>query len=79
VNPEYSDEARAARYSGTVVLEIVVRKDGTVDVVRVVRPLGLGLDEQAVKAVKQWRFKPGMRDGQPVDVTLHMEVSFNLQ
>jgi TonB family protein len=79
VNPEYSDEARAARYQGTVVLEIIVRKDGTVDVVRVVRTLGLGLDEQAIKAVKQWRFKPGMRDGQPVDVTLNIEVSFNLQ
>jgi TonB family protein len=79
VNPEYSDEARAARLQGTVVLEVVVHKDGTVDVVRVVRSLGLGLDEQAVKAVKQWRFKPGTRDGQPVDVYLNMEVNFNLQ
>jgi TonB family protein len=79
VDPEYTEEARAARYQGTVILEVIARKDGSADVVRVVRALGLGLDEQAIKAVKQWRFRPGMRDGQPVDVILNVEVSFNLK
>jgi TonB family protein len=79
VEPQYTDEARAAKYSGTVVLEAIVRTDGTIDVTRVVRALGLGLDEAAVNAVKQWRFRPGMRDGQPVDVVINIEVSFNLR
>lgn len=79
VEPQYSDEARAARYQGTVVLEVIVRADGTADVTRVVRALGLGLDEAATQAVKQWRFRPGTRNGQPVDVLLNIEVSFNLK
>jgi TonB family protein len=79
VEPEYTEEARAARYQGTVVLEVIVRADGTADIARIVRPLGLGLDEAAMKAVKQWRFRPGVRNGQPVDVLLNIEVSFNLK
>jgi TonB family protein len=79
VEPNYTDEARAARYQGVVVLEVIVRKDGTADVLRVIRALGFGLDEQAIVAVKQWRFRPGTRDGQPVDVLLSVEVNFNLR
>jgi protein TonB len=79
VEPQYSEEARKARYQGTVVLEAIVKKDGTVDILRVVRSLGFGLDENAIQALKQWRFRPGMRNGIPVDVALNIEVNFNLR
>ena len=79
VEPQYSEEARKARYQGTVVLEAIVRKDGTVDIMRIVRSLGFGLDENAIQALKQWRFRPGMRNGVPVDVSLNIEVNFNLR
>jgi TonB family protein len=78
VEAQYSEEARRLGYEGTVVLEAVIRKDGTVDIRRVVRGLGLGLDENAVAALKQWRFRPGMTDGQPVDVSINIEVNFRL-
>jgi len=79
VEPQYSEEARKARYQGTVVLEAIVRRDGTVDIQRVVRSLGFGLDENAIQALKQWKFRPGMRNGVPVDVSLNIEVNFNLR
>ncbi|MBI2150636.1 MAG: energy transducer TonB [Acidobacteria bacterium] len=79
VEPQYSEEARKARYQGTVVLEAVVRRDGTVDILRVVRSLGFGLDENAMQALRQWRFRPGMRNGVAVDVSLNIEVNFNLR
>jgi len=79
VEPQYSEEARKARYQGTVVLEAIVRRDGTVDIQRVVRSLGFGLDENAIQALKQWRFRPGTRNGVPVDVSLNIEVNFNLR
>ncbi len=79
VDPQYSEEARKARYQGTVVLEAIVRSDGTVDILRVIRSLGFGLDENAIQALKQWKFRPGMRNGAPVDVALNIEVNFNLR
>ena len=79
VDPQYSEEARKARYQGTVVLEAIVRRDGTCDIQRIVRSLGFGLDENAIQALKQWRFRPGMRNGVPVDVSLNIEVNFNLR
>ena len=79
VDPQYSEEARKARYQGTVVLEAIVRRDGTVDILRVVRSLGFGLDENAILALKKWKFRPGMRNGAPVDVALNIEVNFNLR
>lgn len=79
VEPQYSEEARKARYQGTVVLEAIVRRDGTCDIIRVVRSLGFGLDENAMQALKQWRFRPGMRNGVAVDVSLNIEVNFNLR
>ena len=79
VEPQYSEEARKARYQGTVVLEAIVRRDGTCDIIRVVRSLGFGLDENAMQALKQWRFRPGMRNGVPVDISLNIEVNFNLR
>jgi len=79
VEPEYSEEARKARYQGTVVLQTIVRKDGTVDVINLVRSLGFGLDENAIRALKQWRFRPALKNGVPVDASLNVEVRFNLR
>jgi TonB family protein len=79
VDPQYSEEARKARYQGTVVLEAIVRKDGTVDILRVVRSLGFGLDENAMTALKQWKFRPAMKNGMAVDVSINIEVNFNLR
>lgn len=78
VEPHYTEEARAARVSGTVVLETIVSETGEPSVASVVRSLGKGLDESATRAVEQWRFRPSMKDGVPVKVRLNIEVSFNL-
>ncbi len=76
--PSFSEIARYEKYKGVVVLYVVVDKDGNVAQVNVVRPLGLGLDDQAATEIKNWRFTPGMHNGQPVAVGLNIEVSFNL-
>ena len=78
VDPEYSEQARKAKYQGTVVLRLIVQKDGSVRDVKVMQSLGLGLDEKAIEAVMQWRFKPGMRQGAAVDVQAIVEVTFRL-
>ena len=78
VEPEYTEEARKAKYQGTVVLYAVVDSDGQVRNIRVVRSLGLGLDEKALEAVRQWKFKPGLKDGRPVPVAASIEVTFRL-
>jgi len=77
-DPAYSEEARKAKYQGTVVLWIIVDASGTVTDCRVVKPLGLGLDEKAVETVKTWKFKPALRNGTPVPVRVMVEVSFRL-
>lgn len=78
VEPEYSEEARKAKYQGTVVLAVEVWPDGQAHNVRVIRSLGLGLDEKAIEAVRQWRFRPGRRKGEPVKVAATIEVNFRL-
>lgn len=78
VDPEYSEEARKAKFSGTVTLEVIVDKEGRVRGIRVVRSLGMGLDEKAIEAVSQWKFRPGMKGRQPVNVRATIEVSFRL-
>lgn len=78
VEPEYSEEARKAKYQGTVVLYVVVDEKGNPRDLRVVRTLGLGLDQKAIEAVQKWRFKPGMKDGKPVPVAAQIEVNFRL-
>jgi TonB family protein len=79
VEPQYSEEARKARYQGTVVLEAIVQKDGSVQIVRVVRSLGFGLDEKAIEALRQWKFNPAKQNGVAVPVALNIEVNFNLR
>jgi len=76
--PEYSEEARKAKYSGSVLLTIVVDQNGVPRDIRVVRPLGLGLDEKAIEAVRKWKFRPGTKSGRPVAVQAQVEVSFRL-
>lgn len=77
-DPEYSEEARQAKYQGTVVLWVVIGADGRAHEVRVQRSLGMGLDEKAEEAVRKWRFYPALKDGQPVAVQVNVEVNFRL-
>jgi TonB family protein len=78
VEPEYSEEARKAKWQGTVVVSVIVDEVGRPRNVRVLRSLGLGLDQKAVEAVSQWKFKPGLKDGKPVPVFATIEVNFRL-
>ncbi|MBI3682443.1 MAG: energy transducer TonB [Acidobacteria bacterium] len=78
IEPEYSEEARKAKFQGTVVLFVVVDEKGLPRDLKVVRPLGLGLDEKAIEAVMKWRFRPGYKDGKPVAVAATIEVNFRL-
>jgi TonB family protein len=77
-DPEYSEEARKAKYQGTCVLWLVVGPDGRPRELKIARSLGLGLDEKAIEAVKTWKFEPAMKDGKPVAVQINVEVSFRL-
>jgi periplasmic protein TonB len=77
--PYYTEEARKARTEGIVLLQLVVRKDGTPDSFKVLRGLGYGLDESAISTVaNKWRFRPGTYNGVPADVQILIEVSFRL-
>jgi len=76
--PEYSEEARKAKFQGTCVVQLVVGPDGMPHDMRVVRTLGLGLDEKAIEAVQKWRFEPGKKDGVPVATLVNVEVQFHL-
>ena len=78
VEPEYSEEARKAKWQGTVVLSLVVDESGKAREVKVVRPLGMGLDQKAIEAVEKWLFRPGMKDGKPVPVSANIEITFHL-
>ena len=81
VRAEYTQEARDRRIVGTVLLDAVVRSDGSVGDVSVARSLDTeyGLDREAVKAMKQWQFRPGMKDGKPVAVKIAVEMTFTLR
>jgi TonB family protein len=79
VKPTYTEAARLRGITGEVVLEVVVQRDGSVRVGRVIQGLGAGLDERAIDAVRQWRFSPARRLGQPVDVLVEVAVEFRLR
>ena len=79
VTPDYTDEGRRRAIQGDVVLEIVVRSDGTVGSVKTLQGLGYGLDQRAIDAVRQWRFNPARRYGTPVDVIVEVAVEFKLR
>src|SRR5260370_36636391 len=78
VEPEYSEEARKAKFQGTVMLNVVVDEKGNPRDIKVTRPLGLGLDQKAIEAVGKWKFSPGKKDGKPVPVLALVEVNFRL-
>jgi protein TonB len=81
VKPQYTADAMRAKIQGTTVLDCVVKSDGTVGECGVVRSLDstFGLDQEAVKAARQWRFSPGRRQGQPIAVWVTIEISFTLR
>lgn len=76
--PEFSEQARKAKYQGTVLLAIEVDVDGHPRNVRVVRGLGLGLDEKAIEAVSHWLFRPAIQNGKPVVTAATVEINFRL-
>jgi TonB family protein len=77
-DPEYSEEARKAKFQGTCIVQIVVGVDGRPRDIHVVRTLGLGLDEKAVEAISKYKFEPGKKDGTPVATIANIEVTFRL-
>jgi TonB family protein len=76
--PQYTEEARAAKLQGTSVVQVVIGVDGRAHDGRILREVGLGLDENALEAISQWEFQPGTKDGQPVPVLATIEVNFRL-
>ena len=78
VEPEFSEEARKAKVAGNVLVNLYVDQNGNPSHVRVIRGVGMGLDEKAVEAVRQYRFKPAMENGKPVLVELNVEVNFQI-
>src|SRR5439155_11085679 len=79
VKADYTEDARRRGLAGEVVLEIVVRRDGSVGDVKLLQGLGSGLNDRAVQAVRQWRFSPAERLGTPVDVIVEVSVEFKLR
>jgi periplasmic protein TonB len=77
-DPDYSEEARKAKFQGTVTLYAIIGPDGKPRNIRVVRALGMGLDEKALEKVRTWLFEPGKKDGQAVAVAMSIEVDFHL-
>ncbi len=78
VEPEYSEVARRLHAEGVVLLYVVVQRDGTAQNIRVLKSVGYGLDQKAIDAVQRWRFKPGMKEGNPVAVEAQIDVNFSL-
>jgi protein TonB len=79
VEAEFSDEARRAKYEGAVIINLIVDANGNPQQVRVSRSLGMGLDEKALEAVKQYKFKPAKdKTGKPVPVYMSVEIDFHL-
>jgi periplasmic protein TonB len=78
VDPEYTREALDAKLQGDVVLSFVIAIDGMPVEIKVVRGLGSGLDEKAVECLQQWRFSPGVRNGEPVPMKASVEINFRL-
>ncbi len=77
-DPEFSDEARRAKYQGVCVVGLIVDAQGNPQRVHIVRPLGMGLDEKALEAVRQYKFKPAIYQGHPVPVEIDIEVNFRI-
>lgn len=76
-NPEYSEQARKAGHQGTCLVSLVVGPDGNPHDIKVAQSLGMGLDEKAIDALRQWKFEPAKKDGHPVAVQINVEVTFH--
>lgn len=76
--PEYSERARRAKLQGAVILKLVVNEEGLPTNIRIIKPLGLGLDEKAIGAVREWRFKPAEKDGRPIPMEIATQVEFHM-
>ena len=76
--PSFSEPARRAKYQGVVTMSLIVDKDGLPQKIRILSPLGAGLDAKAVEAVSTWKFQPAEKDGEPVSVQIAVEVNFRL-
>jgi TonB family protein len=76
--PEYSEQARKKKINDTVLLSLTVTVDGTTRDIKVVKGVGYGLDEKAVAAVSRWKFTPALKDGQPIEKEITVEVNFHL-
>ncbi len=77
-DPEYSDKARKKKINGTVVLSLTVGTDGLAHDIQVEKKLGYGLDEKAVEAIRKWKFQPELKDGQPIETRINVEMAFRL-
>jgi periplasmic protein TonB len=77
--PQYTEIARRARIEGIVIVQAIIDKEGNVTNVKVLKPLTMGLSEEAAKAIKNWKFKPATLNGKPVDVYYNLTVNFKLQ
>ena len=78
VEPEFTDQARAARYQGVVAIQLIVDSYGNPEDIQIVKHLGMGLDQKAIDAVRQYKFRPAMYQGHPVPVRLVVDVNFHL-
>ena len=78
IEPEYSEAARVAKHQGNVLINLQIDPAGFATNLRIDRMLGFGLDANAMEAVKEWRFKPGLKEGKPVAVEANIEVNFRL-
>lgn len=76
--PQYTDEARAEKIEGNVILSFIVGTDGVAKDIHIVRGLGKGLDEKAVECLQNWRFQPGTRNGEPIGIRAQAEIKFQL-
>ena len=77
-NPDFSEKARKKKIQGVVILSLTVTADGTTRDIKIVRGLGYGLDEKAVEAVSRWKFTPALKDGEPIEKDVNVEVNFRL-
>jgi TonB family protein len=76
--PEYSEEARDMKLRGALAITLVVNESGVPEDIQIEKPLGVGLDEESIRAVENWKFVPGRKDGKAVSVGITIEVTFNL-
>jgi TonB family protein len=78
VDPQYTKEALDAKLQGTVALDAVIGIDGIPSDIKVVRALGMGLEEKAIECLRQWRFSPGSSHGEPIPVKVRVEINFRI-